>query len=187
MGTPEGLCTKCSAAQLCSEHAPFWQQVGIEQIISGGQTGADLGGLRAAVALGIPTGGVAPDNFWNERHPKDVEFLLKCKLTQNAVRGTAGLRMRTESNIRNSEATLIFMDVNSSGSLQTIGKCEALKKPYKLLRPTYNDKTDPVGVLVAQDFLQKVRPRILNIAGNRESKAPGIEARVEQFLVEVLK
>src|SRR5215471_5688537 len=32
----------------------------IERTISGGQTGADQGGLRAAKTLGIPTGGWAP-------------------------------------------------------------------------------------------------------------------------------
>jgi hypothetical protein len=31
-----------------------------EKVISGGQTGADQGGLRAAKAAGIPTGGWAP-------------------------------------------------------------------------------------------------------------------------------
>lgn len=32
----------------------------VEKIISGGQTGADRGGLDAAIALGIPHGGWCP-------------------------------------------------------------------------------------------------------------------------------
>lgn len=162
---------------------PFWQSIGLAQLISGGQTGADLGGLRAAVKLGIPTGGTAPDNFWNERHPRDVEFLLACKLTQNAIRGWRGLTARTESNIRQSDVTAVFMAVSSSGSVSTVGKAEALKKPYAIIR--LDDRPDPPSEL--RSFLAHHRPKILNIAGNRESRAPGIEARVEAFLIEVLK
>ena len=36
------------------------------KIISGGQTGADMGGLRAGRALNIPTGGSAPHG-WKKR------------------------------------------------------------------------------------------------------------------------
>lgn len=38
----------------------------IELVLSGGQTGADLGGLRAARACGIPTGGWAPRGWLTE-------------------------------------------------------------------------------------------------------------------------
>jgi hypothetical protein len=35
----------------------------IERVISGGQTGADQAGWRAARAAGIPTGGFMPKGF----------------------------------------------------------------------------------------------------------------------------
>jgi hypothetical protein len=38
----------------------------LERVISGGQTGADQGGLRAARACGIPTGGWAPRGWLTE-------------------------------------------------------------------------------------------------------------------------
>jgi hypothetical protein len=41
----------------------------IERVISGGQTGADQGGLRAAQACGIPTGGWAPRGWLTEAGP----------------------------------------------------------------------------------------------------------------------
>ena len=42
------------------------------QIISGGQTGADQGALRAALDLGISTGGVAPKGYKTETGPHQV-------------------------------------------------------------------------------------------------------------------
>ena len=38
----------------------------LSRIISGGQTGADEGGLMAAALLGIPTGGWMPRGFLRE-------------------------------------------------------------------------------------------------------------------------
>ena len=35
----------------------------LEKIVSGGQTGADQGGWRAAVACGLATGGWMPEGF----------------------------------------------------------------------------------------------------------------------------
>jgi hypothetical protein len=41
----------------------------LELVISGGQTGADQGGLRATRACGIPTGGWAPRGWLTEAGP----------------------------------------------------------------------------------------------------------------------
>jgi hypothetical protein len=41
----------------------------IERVISGGQTGADQGGLRAPRACAIPTGGWAPRGWLTEAGP----------------------------------------------------------------------------------------------------------------------
>ena len=38
----------------------------IKKIISGGQSGADLAGLKAAIKLGIETGGFIPKNYRTE-------------------------------------------------------------------------------------------------------------------------
>ncbi len=42
----------------------------IECCISGGQSGADFGGLLAAKRCGIPTGGKIPKGFLTENGPK---------------------------------------------------------------------------------------------------------------------
>ena len=41
----------------------------LEPVISGGQTGADQAGLRAAQACGIPTGDQAPRGWLTEAGP----------------------------------------------------------------------------------------------------------------------
>ena len=41
----------------------------LERVISGGQTGADQAGWRAARAFGIPTGGAMPKGFLTEDGP----------------------------------------------------------------------------------------------------------------------
>lgn len=41
----------------------------LTKIISGGQTGADEGGLEGARLLGIPTGGTAPKGYRTENGP----------------------------------------------------------------------------------------------------------------------
>ncbi|HME98544.1 MAG TPA: putative molybdenum carrier protein, partial [Terriglobia bacterium] len=44
----------------------------MKKIISGGQTGADMGGLLAARELGIETGGMAPKGWLTENGPEEV-------------------------------------------------------------------------------------------------------------------
>lgn len=41
----------------------------LRKIISGGQTGADQGGLRAGRLLHLETGGTAPHNWMTEQGP----------------------------------------------------------------------------------------------------------------------
>jgi hypothetical protein len=42
----------------------------LDRIISGGQTGADQAGWRAARACGVPTGGFMPLGFLTEGGPR---------------------------------------------------------------------------------------------------------------------
>jgi hypothetical protein len=55
----------------------------IEKVMSGGQTGADHGGLRAARRCGIATGGWAPRGWLTEAGPAEwlAEWDLLGRLT----------------------------------------------------------------------------------------------------------
>ena len=75
----------------------------IVKIISGGQTGADRGGLEAGKELGL------------------VEHT------------SSSYPPRTVDNVRNSDGTIIFGNINSPGCKLTISTCIKFKKPYIIL------------------------------------------------------
>ena len=140
----------------------------IEKVISGGQTGADLAGLRAAKDRGIETGGTAPKGYKTEYGPMP-DLLKGYGLEEN---DTADYLDRTIINIRNSHGTVIFKEKHSKGSNATIRICQQLHKPYVI-----NPRVDDLRVFVGAHGI-----RVLNIAGNRETVSPGIEDRVYGLL-----
>ena len=65
----------------------------------------------------------------------------------------------------------------SNGTHLTVATAKRLNKPYTCFNPT---DPDVVHQLVA--FCEKYQPNILNVAGNRESKSPGIATRVAKII-----
>lgn len=151
----------------------------ILKIISGGQAGADQGGLHAARMLDIPTGGWAPKGWTTELGSMRVlleEFGLKeCKV--------AGYPVRTVMNVKESTGTVIFGRLNSAGSKLTSDACQINKKPCIHFDVPWNMQARKQFFL---DWIVRENIEVLNVAGNRESKNPGIEISVIEFLVETL-
>jgi hypothetical protein len=90
----------------------------LTKVISGGQTGADQGGLRAAQAAGIATGGWAPKGWLTESPdgrrdvatPQLADFgLVECP--------EPGYPARTAANARESDGTPWFGDVREDTRL----------------------------------------------------------------------
>jgi hypothetical protein len=86
---------------------------------------------------------------------------------------------RTRVNVEDSDCTLIISDEMDGGSQLTAELCVQLKKPF--LPVTRRQIADDAVELVA-GWLAVVPHEIVNVAGNRESKSPGIEAEAEAFL-----
>lgn len=149
------------------------------KIISGGQTGADMGGLLAGKELGFETGGFVPKDFMTENGSEEKK-LKKFGLKEINERGYLGYKKRTQMNIINSDFTLLFMEKTSPGSILTINICRQEDK-ICLLNP---DKQDVKNILMKFSNKKEV---VINVAGNRESVSPGIEQRVKEFLINVLK
>ncbi len=146
----------------------------VKKIISGGQTGADRGGLLAGNFLKIETGGTAPPNFTTERGPD-----LTLRDTFGLVEGDYDPKMypkRTRKNVKDSGGTLLMGDVDSPGSKLTLRYCNELDKPC-IINPT------PSGLKL---WLDKHKIEVLNVAGNRESKNPGIQKETFDLLYSVL-
>lgn len=142
----------------------------IKKIISGGQTGADMGGLLAAKELGLETGGTAPRNYNTEEGRN-----WKLKTIYGLIaKGT--YPARTYDNVSDSDATVIFGRITSQGSRLTLRYCNSLHKPF-----IHNP-----GVIAFYRFITDNKVEVLNVAGNRESHHPGIEEKVRAYLVEAL-
>lgn len=168
----------------------------IDLLISGGQSGADLGGLRAAAALGISTGGYMPKGFRTEDGPRP-EIASLYGLMEHESRDYED---RTLANVRMADGTVIF-GRRSQGSNLTENRCWQLKKPCAWViwipEPTISFSSvidtngthlmTPNGRAVFRLWLRNHGIKTLNVAGNRESKNPGIGQFTEAFLKEALK
>lgn len=152
----------------------------ITKIISGGQTGADRGGLEAAKLLGIETGGWAPLNFRTEA---GVDPSLGTEFGLVAMDAYDYLT-RTKGNVEDSDGTLIFGDVSSPGSRATLNECRRHGKPVLVLDWKTGDSIPEPEVF--RDWVEENDIKVLNVAGNRESKQSGIRAAVRSFLLSAL-
>lgn len=158
----------------------------ISVIISGGQTGADRGGLDFAIKNGIKSGGWCPLG----RIAED-KVIPSCYLLTETT--TPLYPARTRMNIRDSDATLIFTsNVNSKGTLLTTRFCIECRKPYYTVlldKNTINNLADSTIKKISKEILKwlwKNNPEILNIAGTRESHCHGIAGKVKELLSHVL-
>lgn len=140
----------------------------VTKIISGGQTGADQAGLYAAKQLGLATGGWAPKGWRTETgsNPSLKDFGLIQASSEHYP-------YRTRFNVADSDGTVIFGDVESSGSKLTIGCCRIEDRPF-IVNPTADE---------LQQWCEDNNIETLNVAGNRESANPGIYARVFAVLL----
>jgi hypothetical protein len=150
------------------------------KIISGGQTGADIGGLRAAKAHGVDTGGCAAKDCKTEDG-----YLTELITIYNLEDKGFDYAERTKENVRNSDITFIFADkLASPGTKLTIRTCREMKKPYKVNPAAYIIRD---LILKMNNILPEDSIFIANVAGNRESVAPGIGRRTENIIWHALK
>ena len=96
----------------------------ITTILSGGQTGADRGGVEAAIHCDLPHGGCCPRG----RKAGDGSIPMDYHLTEIL---TPAYLPRTQANVIDSDATIILTyGPLSGGSLKTVTYAHHLEKPY---------------------------------------------------------
>lgn len=142
---------------------------GLFRVISGGQTGADRGGIDAAFELGLETGGTAPQGWRTSRGP-DPE-LAKLGLTQDI---SAAYPPRTRLNVKNSDGTVIIgTRMQSPGSVLTHSLCVQHGKPCKQigLPEDYTNEEVLEHAKVLAAWIRKKKIMVLNVAGNRDEFA----------------
>ncbi len=158
----------------------------LERIIAGAQTGADRGGLDAAIELGMPHGGWCPRG----RKAEDGRVPECYQLVETDA---ASYRPRTQFNVRDSDGTVIFARVFdllggeplSPGSQFTYKEAVARGKPVLLVNLAILTREGASRGL--HDWLAQNAIAVLNVAGTRESKAPGIQEQVKGIVLDVLR
>ncbi len=147
----------------------------IEKIVSGGQTGVDRAALEVGMELGIRTGGWIPRGRRAEdgRVPDRYEGLVE---THSEAYGC-----RTERNVRDSDATVIFTSGElMGGAALTAGLAPSSKKP--LLTLDLGSSTEEAAVIRLEAWLVETQARVLNVAGPRASEAPEVAAATARVL-----
>jgi hypothetical protein len=144
----------------------------LRRVISGGQTGVDQAAWRAARSAGLETGGQMPRGFATEDGPRP-DFASSYGATANESDDAAD---RTVANAAVADATLILLDGSPGpGTALTIETCRRLNRIHRVV--TLAD--DPADVAL---WIMEQGGATLNVAGDRESTAPGIGGRAEAFL-----
>jgi len=144
----------------------------LERIISGGQTGADRGALDAALARGFPGGGWCPP----DRRAEDGEIPARYPVEPMA---SGGYRRRTIQNLKDADGTVIFYREEIAGGTElTLAQCIRHRRPYRLI--DLAEVAPERAAAILGRFVERHQVAVLNVAGPRESGAPGIRDEVER-------
>ena len=145
------------------------------RIVSGGQTGVDRAALDAARKLGIHYGGFVPKGRRTEDGPlpADYENMVETPSSDPA--------RRTRHNVRAADATLVLTrGAPDGGTLLTLRTAERLGKPLLHVDLDRSDGAEACARIRA--WLAAMPAGSLNVAGPRESKAPGIYESARSLL-----
>ncbi len=94
--------------------------------------------------------------------------------------------VRTRWNVRDSDATVVFTrGAPTGGSALTLDIARKMGRPVLHLDLHRLDLTSAIEAL--ERWLLESRPSILNVAGSRESQAPGIEEQVRSVLMKAVE
>jgi hypothetical protein len=148
----------------------------IEKIVSGGQTGVDRAALDVGLALGLPVGGWCPRG----RQAEDGTISDRYPLVETPE---SDYDTRTRRNVEESDGTLILnRGPLDGGTALTADHAWKIGKPCLVV--TLEEDIDPA---VFREWLDHHQIAVLNVAGPRESKRPGVYAQAVRCLTELLR
>lgn len=141
------------------------------RVVSGGQTGVDRAALDAALSAGLPIGGFCPRG----RLAEDGTIPESYPLVETP---SAEYPQRTEWNVRDSDATLVLTrGAPTGGTAFTLEVARQLRRPALVV--DLAALPDPAA---AREWCAGHAVGTLNVAGPRESGAPGIYAEARAFM-----
>lgn len=148
------------------------------RIISGGQTGVDRAAFDAALEHGISIGGCCPKG----RRAEDGDIPEVYPLIELSSKN---YKVRTQKNVVESDGTLILNKRRlSTGTLLTRDLAVNHGKPCLVVQLDALDSQSQARVVT---WIQRNHILVLNVAGPRESKSPGIYEAAKAFLTEVFQ
>lgn len=177
----------------------------ITKVISGGQTGVDRAALDVALSLrGRGLAGLGyhahPASGCTVPLPEHLAALEVggwCTLDRKAEDGvihhqypltpcnSLSYDVRTFKNVSDSDATLIICTMMpTGGTAKTIQFARELGKPYIVANPDTGAQAALEHTL--QSWVEMYAVRVLNVAGPRESKYPGIYQKASDLLMRLL-
>jgi hypothetical protein len=147
----------------------------VEKIISGGQTGVDRAALDIGLELGIDVGGYCP------KGRKAEDGCIPACYPLSEIK-SSNYTARTELNVKESDGTLILNVGKLSGGTSLTAKyARKYNKPYLVVQ--LNKELD-AGHQV-REWIAANSILILNVAGPREAKRPGVHEQAVEFLKRV--
>lgn len=147
----------------------------VRKVVSGGQTGVDRAALDAAGDLGLARGGWCPRG----RRAADGVIPAGYALVETP---SAAYPERTAWNVRDSDGTLILTRGRPrGGTALTAALARRTGKPLLVVDLETEGGADGVRAWLRDNLI-----RVLNVAGPRESEAPGIHDQAAAFLRAVL-
>lgn len=150
-------------------------------LVSGGQSGVDRAALDVAVQLALPYAGWCPKGGLAEDFPEPPGLLAVYPRLRETP--TARFAERTRWNVRDSDATLVLTLADaldrSNGTRMAVDHAAALGRPTLVVDTETSDAPDAI-----REFLSRFG--LVNVAGPRESNAPGIYDAAVRVLTEAL-
>ena len=152
----------------------------VSRIVSGGQSGVDRAALDFAIVQGVPYGGWCPKGGWAEDLIVPPGLLVHYPHLRETP--DSDPKQRTRWNVRDSNATLIFLPrdgvASSPGTAFAIACARELARPFLIAHLWDED-----GSTRIREWLgERANAFALNIAGPSETQAPGIYAAVRAAL-----
>ena len=147
----------------------------LRKIISGGQAGVDRGALEAALELGLEHGGFVPRG----RRAEDGRVPERFLLTETP---SDQYPPRTAMNVKLGDGTLLLFHgkaalAKSRGTKLTLEILMKQAKPWWAADPRLEEHAARAAAWITRSNIE-----VLNVAGPRESKCPGIQEEARRFV-----
>jgi hypothetical protein len=171
-------------------NSKFLELTGMK-VVTDGQTGVGIAGLRVAQSLGIRTGGLTQRNFNTDIGPQpSLKNTFKCEEC------SGGYSNRAKVNVLTSDSVLIITVNNELDNVTSaIEYSKYIGKPFKViqltsdgyLHPKYTYPEDTIEQVSEWLYEQMEGKEIytLNVVGDSSKNSPGIFGSAFMLLVQI--